>query len=183
MKITLRNNPRKVCIVIACSILAIYLVSNLTPASAEIVPFKRNIPKKEKVIEFGPVVEHGSDSGSSYVKVDIDYNVVMRSIIERARITKLNLNWWTADLYKTLKWIKVYVTLHVGSSSRTWTYIEYSGTDPWGWDRRGVCTVYPNTWVSHTGSGGVSVKIETKIKYEVLIFTRYLSVSSTIPVP
>lgn len=110
------------------------------------------------------------------------HSMRMRSIIVSARITEINLDWWTADFYKTLKWIKVYVTLNVGSAHRTWPYTEWSGTDGWGWSRSGLCDENPNTWVYYYGSGGVSVHIETEIKYE-WFGTHYLTVESNINVP
>ena len=124
------------------------------------------------------------------MKVEVEYSVgKSRSVIVRARITEIVLDWgaWNHGIIptSTLYEVRNVITLYVGSNSKKYTYYEFTGPpDLQPYDYSGTRDETPNDWVSYYGSGGLSVKIKTRSKvYIYLTGWHYPKVISTIGIP
>ena len=159
--------------------MAIFSTSLIISASAEILPpTSKTLNFKQNGDNYSNVNHGGYSEPTSYVYVQIDLGPP-----KRARITsfKIECNTYSliTSLPSTLKEMKIYITLYVGSSSQTYSKTVWSGSDtnPWDIDR---------TWTENSaynwlvGSGTVSVKVKTEIKRHQWWYYMYQSVTSTL---
>ncbi|MFW9855886.1 MAG: hypothetical protein ACFFFG_12560 [Candidatus Thorarchaeota archaeon] len=130
-------------------------------------------------------IYHGTDY-SSYVKVEVEYSGDFD--IVRARITRIKFNWVAQNTQffppwiHTLNYVRNRYTLRVGLNSRTYGwYSDWTGSVSNPYLVSGTRDDTPNDWVSYSGSGGITVELNSKIKvYIYLVGTRYATVTSTI---
>ena len=145
----------------------------ILPVQAASTQFDKSIPYEDNWNRV-PLVCHGGDGSKLKGYLYTGSN-------PGAKITYIKL-WWkcnnVAFFWQYLKWVRVYVTLRVGSSSTSPREFQVHGSHGWPWTLNGW--LEESFSLSLYCSGMVYADVVTKAKYTSITGTYYETITSTI---